>query len=42
MRLMNYVEKDLKNLVVFKLKTMAQERGGWRRILEQAKTHKEL
>jgi hypothetical protein len=39
---MDGVEKDLRNLGVVNWKTKAQERGGWRKFLEQAKTHKGL
>jgi hypothetical protein len=39
---MDDVEKDLRNLGVVNWKTKAQERDGWRNILEQAKTHKGL
>jgi hypothetical protein len=39
---MSGVEKVQKNLDVGKSKTKAQERDGWRKFLEQAKTHKEL
>jgi hypothetical protein len=38
---MDSVEKDLMNLGVVHWKT-AQERGGWRKFLEQAKTYKGL
>jgi hypothetical protein len=37
---MDGVEKDLRNLGVFNRKTKAQEWDGWRKFLEQAKTHK--
>jgi hypothetical protein len=36
------MEKDLRNLDVVNWKTKAQERDGWRKFLEQAKTHKGL
>jgi hypothetical protein len=39
---MNGVEKDLRNLGIVSWKTKAQEQDGWRKFLEQAKTHKEL
>jgi hypothetical protein len=32
MRWMDSVEKDLKNLAVINLKTIAQERDGWRNV----------
>jgi hypothetical protein len=41
-RWMEGVEKDLRNLGVVNWKTKAQERDGWRKFLEQAKTHKGL
>jgi hypothetical protein len=37
-----WMEKDLRNLCVFKWGGKAQERDGWRKILEEAKTHKGL
>jgi hypothetical protein len=36
------VEKDLKNLGVVNTTAKAQERDGWSKFLEQAKTHKGL
>jgi hypothetical protein len=42
MRWMDGVEKDLRNLCVVNWKTKAQERNGWRKFSEQAKTHKGL
>jgi hypothetical protein len=42
MRCMDGVEKDSRNLDVVNWKTKAQERDGWRKFLEQAKTHKGL
>jgi hypothetical protein len=39
-RWMDGVEKDLRNLGMVNWKTKAQERDGWRKFLEQAKTHK--
>jgi hypothetical protein len=42
MRRMGIVEKDLRNLGVVYWKTKAQERDGWKKFLEQAKTHKGL
>jgi hypothetical protein len=39
---MDGVEKDLRNLVVVSWKTKAQERNGWKKILEQAVIHKGL
>jgi hypothetical protein len=42
MRWMDGVEKDLRNLGVVNWKTKAQEQDGWRKFLEQAKTHKGL
>jgi hypothetical protein len=39
---MDGVEKDLRNLNVVNWKTKAQERNGWRKFLEQAKTPKGL
>jgi hypothetical protein len=39
---MGGVEKDLRNLDVVNWKTKAQEWDGWRKFLEEAKTHKEL
>jgi hypothetical protein len=39
---MDDVEKDLRYLGVVNLKTKAQERDGWRKCSEQAKTHKWL
>jgi hypothetical protein len=42
MRWMDGVEKDLRNLSVVNWKTKAQERDGWRKFLEQAKTQKGL
>jgi hypothetical protein len=42
MRYVDGVEKDLRNLGVVNWKTKAQERDGWRKILEQAKSHKRL
>jgi hypothetical protein len=42
MRWMDGVEKDLRNLGVVNWRVKAQERHGWRKFLEQAKTHKGL
>jgi hypothetical protein len=42
MRWMDGVERDLRNMGVVNWKTKAQERDGWRKCLEQAKTHKGL
>jgi hypothetical protein len=42
MRWMDGVEKHFRNLGVVKWKTKAQERDGWRKFLEQPKTHKGL
>jgi hypothetical protein len=42
MRWMDGVEKVLRNLGVVNWKRKAQERDGWRKFLEQAKTHKGL
>jgi hypothetical protein len=42
MRWMDSVEKDMRNLGVVNWKTKAQERNGWRKFLEQAKTHVQL
>jgi hypothetical protein len=42
MRWMDSVEKDLGNLGVVNWKTKAQEQDGWRKFLEQAKTHRGL
>jgi hypothetical protein len=39
---MDGVEKDLRNLYVVNWKTKALEQDGWRKFLEQAKTHKGL
>jgi hypothetical protein len=36
------VEKDLRKLGVVSWRAKAQERNGWRKFLEQAKTHKGL
>jgi hypothetical protein len=37
---MDGVEQDLRNLGVVNLRAKAQARDGWRKFLEQAKTHK--
>jgi hypothetical protein len=42
MRWMDGVEKDMRNLGEVNWKTKARERDGWRKFLEQAKTHKVL
>jgi hypothetical protein len=42
MRWMDGVEKDWRNLGVVNCKTKTQERDGWMKFLEQAKTHKRL
>jgi hypothetical protein len=42
MRWMDGVEKDPRNFVVVNLKTKAKEWDGWRKFLEQVKTHKAL
>jgi hypothetical protein len=42
MRWIDGVEKDLRNVSVVNWKTKAPERDGWRKFLEQAKTHKML
>jgi hypothetical protein len=42
MRWMDVVEKGLRNLGVVNWKTKTQERNGWRKFLEQARTHKGL
>jgi hypothetical protein len=42
MRWMDGVETDLRNLGVVNWKTKAQERDGWRKFSEQAKTHERL
>jgi hypothetical protein len=39
---MDGVEKDLMNLGVVNWKTKAEGRDGWRKFLEQAKTHRVL
>jgi hypothetical protein len=39
---MDGVEKDLRNLGVVNWRVKVQERDGWRKFLEQAKTHKGL
>jgi hypothetical protein len=42
MRWTDGVEKDLRNLGMINWKTKAGEREGWRKFLEQAKTHQGL
>jgi hypothetical protein len=42
MRCMDGVEKDPRNLGVVNWRAKAQERDGWRKFLEEAKTHKGL
>jgi hypothetical protein len=42
MRWMDGVEKVLRNLGVVNWRAKAQERDGWRKFLEQAKTHEGL
>jgi hypothetical protein len=42
MRWMDGVEKDLMNLDVVNWKAKAEERDGWRKFLERAKTHEGL
>jgi hypothetical protein len=42
MRWTDGLEKNLRNLDMVNWKTKAQERGGWRKFLEEAKTHKGL
>jgi hypothetical protein len=42
MRWMDGVEKDLKNLGVVNWRAKTQDRDGWRKFLEQAKTHERL
>jgi hypothetical protein len=42
MKRMNGVVKKLRNMGVVNWKAKAQESDGWRRFLEQAKTHKGL
>jgi hypothetical protein len=42
MRWMDGVEEDLRNLGVVNWKTKAREQDGWRKLLEQVKTHKGL
>jgi hypothetical protein len=39
---MDGVEKDLRKLGVVDWKTKVQKQDGWRKFLEQAKTHKGL
>jgi hypothetical protein len=39
---MGGVEKNLRNLSVVNWKTKTQEQNGWRKLLEQAKTHEVL
>jgi hypothetical protein len=42
MRWIDGVEKDLRNLSVVNRRARAQEWDGWRKFLEQSKTHKGL
>jgi hypothetical protein len=42
MRWMDDVKKDLRNLDVVNWRAKTQERDGWRKFLEQAKTHRGL
>jgi hypothetical protein len=42
MRWTDGVEEELRSLGVVNWKAKAQERDGWRKILEQAKTHEGL
>jgi hypothetical protein len=42
MRWIDGVEKDLRSSGVVNWKAKAQERDGWRKFLEQAKTHEGL
>jgi hypothetical protein len=42
MKWIDGVERDFRNLGVDNRKKKAQERDGWRKFLEQAKTHKWL
>jgi hypothetical protein len=42
MRWMDGVEKCFRNLGVVNWKTKAREQDGWRKFLEQAKTHEGL
>jgi hypothetical protein len=39
---MDGVDKDLRNLDIVNWRAKAQERDGWRKFLEQPKTHKRL